>query len=80
MSETVSGLVFSFYALVMFISSPLFGKIVSKCINTFSVHCSLKLEENDLCSLLSLQLPRAGAKFLFMAGMFVAGSCNILFG
>ncbi|PSN30862.1 hypothetical protein C0J52_20666 [Blattella germanica] len=40
MSETVSGLVFSFYAL----------------------------------------LPRVGAKFLFMAGMFVAGSCNLLFG
>ncbi|KAJ9595194.1 hypothetical protein L9F63_013503, partial [Diploptera punctata] len=52
MSETVSGLVFSFYALVMFVSSPLFGKI----------------------------LPRAGAKFLFMTGMFVAGICNILFG
>jgi len=29
MSETLSGLVFSFYALVMFVSSPLFGKIVS---------------------------------------------------
>jgi predicted MFS family arabinose efflux permease len=28
-SETISGLVFSFYALVMFVSSPLFGKIVS---------------------------------------------------
>lgn len=28
-SETVSGLVFSFYALIMFVSSPLFGKIVS---------------------------------------------------
>lgn len=52
MSETVSGLVFSFYALVMFVSSPLFGKI----------------------------LPRVGAKFLFMSGMFVAGSCNLLFG
>lgn len=51
-SETVSGLVFSFYALVMFVSSPLFGKI----------------------------LPRVGAKFLFMSGMFVAGSCNFLFG
>ncbi|XP_069676364.1 MFS-type transporter SLC18B1-like [Periplaneta americana] len=52
MSETISGLVFSFYALVMFVSSPLFGKI----------------------------LPRVGAKFLFMSGMFVAGSCNLLFG
>jgi predicted MFS family arabinose efflux permease len=29
MSETISGLVFSFYALIMFVSSPLFGKIVS---------------------------------------------------
>ncbi|XP_049855808.1 MFS-type transporter SLC18B1-like [Schistocerca gregaria] len=52
MSDTISGLVFSFYALVMFISSPVFGKI----------------------------LPLTGAKFLFMTGMFVAGSCNFLFG
>lgn len=29
MSNTLSGLVFSFYALVMFITSPVFGKIVS---------------------------------------------------
>lgn len=28
MSETISGFVFSFYALVMFLSSPIFGKIV----------------------------------------------------
>lgn len=30
MSETMAGFVFSFYALVMFISSPIFGKIVSE--------------------------------------------------
>lgn len=28
MSESMAGFVFSFYALVMFISSPIFGKIV----------------------------------------------------
>ncbi|KAL0273190.1 UNVERIFIED_CONTAM: hypothetical protein PYX00_005926 [Menopon gallinae] len=52
LSETTSGLVFSFYALVIFVSSPLIGKI----------------------------LPSVGAKFLFMAGLFVAGGCNLLFG
>ncbi|XP_067013880.2 MFS-type transporter SLC18B1 [Anabrus simplex] len=52
MTDTVSGFVFSFYALIMFLSSPVFGKI----------------------------LPRVGAKFLFMSGIFVAGGCNILFG
>ncbi|XP_025834587.1 MFS-type transporter SLC18B1 isoform X2 [Agrilus planipennis] len=30
MSETVAGFVFSFYALVIFISSPIFGKLVPK--------------------------------------------------
>lgn len=52
LSDTMSGFVFSFYALVMFVMSPIFGKI----------------------------LPRVGAKFLFLAGMFIAGSCNLLFG
>ncbi|GLG93155.1 Vesicular acetylcholine transporter [Gryllus bimaculatus] len=52
MSDTLSGFVFGFYALIMFLSSPLFGKI----------------------------LPRVGAKFLLMSGMFVAGGCNIIFG
>lgn len=28
-SETLSGFVFSFYALIMFLTSPIFGKIVS---------------------------------------------------
>lgn len=28
MTEAIAGFVFSFYALVMFISSPIFGKIV----------------------------------------------------
>lgn len=37
MSDTVSGFVFSFYALVMFVSSPVFGKIVSN----FTVHISI---------------------------------------
>ncbi|KAF7287172.1 hypothetical protein GWI33_002541 [Rhynchophorus ferrugineus] len=52
LSETTTGFIFSFYALVMFISSPIFGKI----------------------------LPSFGAKFLFLLGMFIAGSCNLLFG
>lgn len=52
MSTSVSGFVFSFYALVVFATAPVFGKI----------------------------LPSVGAKFLFMAGMFLAGGCNILFG
>ncbi|XP_073987697.1 MFS-type transporter SLC18B1-like [Rhodnius prolixus] len=52
MSTTISGFVFSFYAFVIFATSPFFGKI----------------------------LPVTGAKFLFMAGMFLAGGCNILFG
>lgn len=29
LSDTLTGFVFSFYALVMFITSPIFGKIVS---------------------------------------------------
>ncbi|XP_049822563.1 MFS-type transporter SLC18B1-like isoform X2 [Aethina tumida] len=52
LSDTLSGFVFSFFALVMFITSPIFGKV----------------------------LPKIGAKFLFLAGMFTAGGCNILFG
>ncbi|KAK3913393.1 MFS-type transporter SLC18B1 [Frankliniella fusca] len=64
MSESLSGLVFGFYALVIFISSPFFGKIVG--IISFDVH---------ICS-----LPTVGARFLFMTGMFLAGSCSILFG
>lgn len=52
LSNTTSGAIFSFYALVMFLSSPVFGKLV----------------------------PLVGPKFLFMAGMFVAGFANLLFG
>ncbi|XP_077293824.1 MFS-type transporter SLC18B1-like [Arctopsyche grandis] len=52
MTEAVSGFVFSFYALVMFLTSPIFGKII----------------------------PSVGTKFLFLTGVFVAGSCNLLFG
>ncbi|CAB3231381.1 unnamed protein product [Arctia plantaginis] len=52
LSETMCGIVFSFYAVVMFLTSPLFGKF----------------------------LPKVGAKFLFTAGMFVAGACNVIFG
>lgn len=36
-SETISGLVFSFYALVMFVSSPVFGKIVSGVTNSLKL-------------------------------------------
>ncbi|CAK1599987.1 unnamed protein product [Parnassius mnemosyne] len=52
LSDTMCGMVFSFYAIVMFLTSPLFGKF----------------------------LPIMGAKFMFIAGMFVAGACNVLFG
>ncbi|XP_052737167.1 MFS-type transporter SLC18B1-like [Bicyclus anynana] len=52
LSETMCGIVFSFYAVVMFITSPFFGKY----------------------------LPKIGAKFMFIAGMFMAGACNVLFG
>ncbi|XP_063393718.1 MFS-type transporter SLC18B1-like [Cydia fagiglandana] len=52
LSDTVCGFVFSFYAIVMFITSPFMGKC----------------------------LPIVGAKFMFTAGMFVAGFCNVLFG
>lgn len=52
LSNTMSGFVFGFYALVMFISSPIFGKI----------------------------LPILGAKFLFLSGVILTGTCNILFG
>ncbi|XP_045761273.1 MFS-type transporter SLC18B1-like [Maniola jurtina] len=52
LSETMCGIVFSFYAVVMFITSPFFGKY----------------------------LPAIGAKFMFTAGMFMAGSCNVIFG
>ncbi|XP_075983718.1 uncharacterized protein LOC142981589 [Anticarsia gemmatalis] len=52
LSETMTGIVFSFYAVVMFLTSPLFGQF----------------------------LPMVGAKFLFTAGMFVAGACNVIFG
>ncbi|XP_068628607.1 MFS-type transporter SLC18B1-like isoform X2 [Battus philenor] len=52
LSDTMCGMVFSFYAVVMFVTSPLFGKF----------------------------LPAMGAKFMFIAGIFVAGVCNVLFG
>ncbi|CAH0406057.1 unnamed protein product [Chilo suppressalis] len=52
LSDTMCGIVFSFYAVVMFITSPFFGKY----------------------------LPTVGAKFMFISGMFVAGTCNVLFG
>ncbi|CAH2068835.1 unnamed protein product, partial [Iphiclides podalirius] len=52
MTDTMCGMVFSFYAVVMFITSPFFGKF----------------------------LPVMGAKFMFTAGIFVAGVCNVLFG
>ncbi|GAV05745.1 hypothetical protein RvY_15826 [Ramazzottius varieornatus] len=51
-SQTVSGGVFAVYALTVFVSSPVFAKLV----------------------------PRIGAKFCFISGIFVAGGCNIIFG
>lgn len=52
LSDTMCGLVFSFYAIIMFITSPFFGKF----------------------------LPKVGTKFMFLTGMFVAGTCNVIFG
>ncbi|KAL4715239.1 hypothetical protein ACJJTC_007821 [Scirpophaga incertulas] len=52
LSDTMCGMVFSFYAVVMFLTSPLFGKI----------------------------LPSVGTKFLFISGMFITGTCNVIFG
>nr|XP_023024252.1 MFS-type transporter SLC18B1-like [Leptinotarsa decemlineata] len=52
MSESMAGFVFGYYALIIFLSSPFFGKI----------------------------LPKVGAKFLFIAGMFSSGVCSIGFG
>ncbi|XP_063834249.1 MFS-type transporter SLC18B1-like [Ostrinia nubilalis] len=52
LSDTMCGIVFSFYAVVMFLTSPIFGKF----------------------------LPLMGAKFMFISGMFIAGTCNVLFG
>ncbi|XP_060518537.1 MFS-type transporter SLC18B1-like [Cylas formicarius] len=51
-SESMAGFVFGFYALVVFLSSPLFGKT----------------------------LPKSGAKFLFIFGLFISGISNGLFG
>ncbi|GBP22931.1 MFS-type transporter SLC18B1 [Eumeta japonica] len=52
LSDTTCGLVFSFYAVVMFLTSPMFGKF----------------------------MPAVGPKFMFTAGIFVAGACNVIFG
>ncbi|XP_076257050.1 MFS-type transporter SLC18B1-like isoform X1 [Rhynchophorus ferrugineus] len=52
MSETMSGFVFGYYALVVFLSSPVFGKI----------------------------LPKIGAKYIFIYGLFVSGISSIIFG
>ncbi|XP_026466940.1 MFS-type transporter SLC18B1-like [Ctenocephalides felis] len=52
LTQTETGLVFSFYALVMFAASPLFGKL----------------------------LPKIGARFLFLSGLFIAGGCSVVFG
>lgn len=38
LSDTLSGFIFSFYALVMFLTSPIFGKIVTK----FHVNIQIK--------------------------------------
>ncbi|CAH1774758.1 unnamed protein product [Owenia fusiformis] len=51
-SETMTGLIFGIFAVVMFLTSPFFGAI----------------------------LTRVGAKFMFVAGLFVAGGCNVIFG
>lgn len=71
LSDTTTGFVFSFYALVMFLTSPIFGKIVRFFLSY--AHLLINCEIN-------LQLPKLGAKFLFIVGIFVAGVCNLLFG
>ena len=52
MSGAVSGFLFSFYALIVMISSPILG------------HC----------------LPKVGAKFMLISGIFAAGVSSIIFG
>ncbi|KAH1004874.1 hypothetical protein HUJ05_005642 [Dendroctonus ponderosae] len=51
-SASISGLIFAVYALVVFVSSPIFG----------------------------MQLPKIGAKPMFVFGAFVAGISNVMFG
>jgi len=51
-STSVSGFIFSVYALVVFLASPFMGIVVSK----------------------------VGPKFLLQIGVFMGGTCNILFG
>ncbi|CAL1534911.1 unnamed protein product [Lymnaea stagnalis] len=51
-STTVTGLIFSVFQFVIFLSSPVFGNY----------------------------LTRIGPKFLFVSGIFVGGTCAILFG
>ncbi|CAH1803160.1 unnamed protein product [Owenia fusiformis] len=51
-SETMTGFIFGIYAIVVFLTSPFFGAI----------------------------LTRIGAKFMLVAGLFVAGGCSVIFG
>lgn len=51
-STTATGFIFGCFNLIIFFTSPLFGKY----------------------------LPLLGAKFLFLAGSWLAGGSNILFG
>lgn len=71
LSDTLSGFVFSFYALIVFVTSPIFGKIVS---------FKTKTSERNFFNFFLFQLPKIGAKFLFVLGMLIAGISNILFG
>lgn len=70
LSDTLSGFVFSFYALIVFLISPILGKIVSM-LELFVVHNVIWLD---------FQLPRFGTKYLYISGIFLTGACNLLFG
>lgn len=69
MSESLAGFVFGFYALIVFLSSPVFGIIVSYSNQTNIINNSS-----------FFQLPRLGIKFLFISGVLTSGVCSVIFG
>lgn len=78
-SNTMSGIVFSFYALVMFITSPIFGKIVSclfdkKSCAYWSVFSCRKLGPNPCSFLVCLWL----ALVIYYLGELVNFGRNIV--
>ncbi|KAJ8960835.1 hypothetical protein NQ318_020131 [Aromia moschata] len=72
MTESMAGFVFGYYALVVFLSSPIFGKVVSMAASD--------LQYDLLTTTLLFQLPRLGVKLLFITGLLISGICSLLFG